>query len=126
MFDDIVAIFWIIAFLITYSTVDGCLVKTSFVLKGENNQERSGAKNDSWNAIEREFNSVTGGSLRTAKQLKMKYEGIEKDIKKKYIDYKKYAQGTGGGRAMSPPTSATEEEKGIDRNHSTFCAWVEK
>ncbi|KAG5871679.1 hypothetical protein JTB14_012040 [Gonioctena quinquepunctata] len=41
------------------------------------------SKEEAWKEIQRSFNSCSNGPPRTFKQLKMKYEGIKKDMKKK-------------------------------------------
>ncbi|VEN55800.1 unnamed protein product, partial [Callosobruchus maculatus] len=63
-----------------------------------------------WKQIEIEFNSITNGLSRTARQLKMKYDSIKKDLKKKNANHKMYVQGTGGGEQRPSPKPYCEEE----------------
>nr|CAH7712417.1 unnamed protein product [Callosobruchus chinensis] len=48
---------------------------------------------------------------RTAKQLKLKYESVKKELKKRYTEHKAYVLGTGGGEERAPPKPYCELEK---------------
>ncbi|KAI4472112.1 hypothetical protein MML48_1g01845 [Holotrichia oblita] len=54
-------------------------------------------KTDTWKAIEKEFNSLSGQTFTDVKVLKNKYENIKKRTKKKVSDNKINIMGTGGG-----------------------------
>ncbi|KAI4466240.1 myb/sant-like dna-binding domain [Holotrichia oblita] len=54
-------------------------------------------KTDTWKAIEKEFNSLSGQTFRDVNVLKNKYEHIKKRTKKKVSDNKINIMGTGGG-----------------------------
>nr|CAI5839280.1 unnamed protein product [Callosobruchus analis] len=68
-------------------------------------------KDNIWRQIETEFNGTTTGLTRTAKQLKMKYESVKKELKKRYMEHKAHIQGTGGGEEWAPPKPHCEEEE---------------
>nr|CAH7755404.1 unnamed protein product [Callosobruchus chinensis] len=68
-------------------------------------------KENTWKQIETEFNSITNGLTRTAKQLKLKYESVKKELKKRYTEHKAYVLGTGGGEERAPPKPYCELEK---------------
>lgn len=52
--------------------------------------------------IEREFNSQSGDTHRSANVLMNKYKNLKKRSKKKFADEKAYIYGTGGGPADDP------------------------
>ena len=57
-------------------------------------------KEKAWKDIENEFNSASGLVFRNHKHLKIKYEALKKDIKKKI----------GGGTSTAPPLTPAEEK----------------
>jgi len=58
-------------------------------------------KKKSWSKIEREFNSQSIETPRTADILKNKYINLKRKVKKQYADEKVYHWGTGGGPSKS-------------------------
>lgn len=67
-------------------------------------------KLECWEDIEIDFNSNANVHMRTASNLKKKYENIKKITKKKLAEHKKYMIETGGDPAL-PPENFSEGEK---------------
>ncbi|CAI6343360.1 unnamed protein product [Macrosiphum euphorbiae] len=57
-------------------------------------------KKNAWSKIEREFNSQSIETPRTADILKNKYINLKRKVKKQYADEKVYHRGTGGGPSV--------------------------
>ncbi|CAG9840788.1 unnamed protein product [Diabrotica balteata] len=64
---------------------------------------------DAWMKLAKEFNSVSGETVRDVKVLKNKYENLKKRTKQKFAELKRYSSGTGGGLAKTPIFTDSEE-----------------
>lgn len=65
-------------------------------------------KENAWKAIETEFNSATGGTFRDAKHLKLKYEALKRNTRKKAAIVRAERYKTGGGTSSVPPLTPVE------------------
>lgn len=55
-------------------------------------------KEEAWEKLSVDFNSCSGGVVRSAKNLNMKYQNIKKTSKKKFAEEKQELYKTGGGK----------------------------
>ncbi|CAH1642073.1 unnamed protein product [Spodoptera littoralis] len=67
-------------------------------------------KEAAWEAIQNEFNARSGGTFRTTKTLKVKYEGLKRIVRKKSAAIRSELYRTGGGRNTAPPLDNVEEQ----------------
>ncbi|KAI4461699.1 hypothetical protein MML48_5g00010851 [Holotrichia oblita] len=78
------------------------------------NKQTDGAmwkeKDKAWAEIAVEFNAITGGIHRTAKVLRLKYDGIKRGLKQKQTKNKLEVFKTGGGAPNIQPLSDCEEK----------------
>ncbi|KAI4455375.1 hypothetical protein MML48_9g00009294 [Holotrichia oblita] len=78
------------------------------------NKQTDGAmwkeKDKAWADIAVEFNAITGGIHRTAKVLRLKYDGIKRGLKQKQTKNKLEVFKTGGGAPNIQPLSDCEEK----------------
>lgn len=63
-----------------------------------------------WKAIEASFNSTSGVAFRSAKTLKLKYEGIKRTTRKKSAVIRAETYRTGGGPSTAPDLTDTEQK----------------
>lgn len=67
-------------------------------------------KEAAWEDIQKEFNALSGGTFRTTKTLKVKYEGLKRLVRKKSAAIRSELYRTGGGRNTAPPLDNVEEQ----------------
>ncbi|XP_063388214.1 myb/SANT-like DNA-binding domain-containing protein 4 [Cydia fagiglandana] len=68
-------------------------------------------KEAAWNSIAQTFNAASSAStVRTAKTLKLKYEGIKKSAKKKMTAHRQELYRTGGGPSTAPKIGVIEDK----------------
>lgn len=67
-------------------------------------------KNAEWVRIEERFNARSGGILRSAKTLKIKYDGLKRQTRKKSSAIRGELYKTGGGTGNAPPLDRVEEK----------------
>ncbi|XP_022818412.1 uncharacterized protein LOC111350919 [Spodoptera litura] len=67
-------------------------------------------KEAAWKAIQNDFNARSGGTFRTTKTLKVKYEGLKRTVRKKSAAIRSELYRTGGGRNTAPPLDNVEEQ----------------
>lgn len=67
-----------------------------------------GEKERCWKSIELDFNSASGVTLRSAKTLRFKYEGIKRDTRKKSALIRAETYKTGGGPSTAPILTPSE------------------
>ena len=67
-------------------------------------------KEKAWKDIEKAFNSASGSVFRDHKHLKLKYEAIKRDTRKKSAVVRAERYKTGGGTSTAPPLTPAEEK----------------
>lgn len=67
-----------------------------------------GEKERCWKWIELDFNSASGVTFRSAKTLRLKYEGIKRDTRKKSALIRAETYKTGGGPSTAPILTPSE------------------
>ncbi|GLH09269.1 Uncharacterized protein GBIM_14375, partial [Gryllus bimaculatus] len=67
-------------------------------------------KDLAWNAIERSFNRADGCVFRDAKHLKLKYEALKRDVRKKVAAIRAQIHNTDNGAANVPSLTPIEEK----------------
>ncbi|XP_063372048.1 uncharacterized protein LOC134660233 [Cydia amplana] len=69
-----------------------------------------GQKEECWKAIELSFNAASGSTHRTSKNLRLKYEGIKRDTRKKSALIRAETYRTGGGSSTAPVLTPSESK----------------
>ncbi|CAG4944296.1 unnamed protein product [Colias eurytheme] len=67
-------------------------------------------KEQCWQKIETNFNSISSVRFRSAKALKIKYDGIKRDTRKKSAAIRAETYRTGGGPSTAPILTPSEEK----------------
>uniref|UniRef100_A0A2A4JYT3 Regulatory protein zeste n=1 Tax=Heliothis virescens TaxID=7102 RepID=A0A2A4JYT3_HELVI len=67
-------------------------------------------KEAAWKSIENEFNARSGGTFRSTKTLKVKYEGLKRTVRKKSAAIRSELYRTGGGQNKAPILDNVEEQ----------------
>lgn len=67
-------------------------------------------KEKAWKDIEKAFNSASGAVFRDHKHLKLKYEAIKRDTRKKSAMVRAERYKTGGGTSTAPPLTPVQEK----------------
>ncbi|XP_026744132.1 fibrinogen silencer-binding protein-like [Trichoplusia ni] len=67
-------------------------------------------KEQCWQKIETNFNSISSVRFRSAKALKIKYDGIKRDTRKKSAAIRAETYRTGGGPSTAPVLTPSEEK----------------
>ncbi|XP_072945310.1 uncharacterized protein [Epargyreus clarus] len=67
-------------------------------------------KEAAWESIQNEFNARSGGTFRSTKTLKVKYEGLKRTVRKKSAAIRSELYRTGGGSNKAPSLDNVEEQ----------------
>ncbi|XP_072945312.1 uncharacterized protein [Epargyreus clarus] len=67
-------------------------------------------KEAAWESIQNEFNARSGGTFRSTKTLKVKYEGLKRTVRKKSAAIRLELYRTGGGSNKAPSLDNVEEQ----------------
>ncbi|KAL1490657.1 hypothetical protein ABEB36_013316 [Hypothenemus hampei] len=90
--------------------VDTVLEKINIIENKQSDAVTWKEKNKAWDSIATKFNALSGQINRTAKELKLKYDCIKKNIKKKQARNKFERFKTGGGEASIEELTNYEEK----------------